>query len=83
MRLYAITILPAILVPVFAAVHMVTIKDFSFLPQEVDINPGDQVTWTNGDNTAHTVTADDGSFDSGSITPLMTFSHTFATAATV
>ncbi|MEJ2261011.1 MAG: hypothetical protein P8X83_05055, partial [Nitrosopumilaceae archaeon] len=28
-----------------------------FIPSEVTINPGDQVTWSNDDSAAHTVTA--------------------------
>ncbi|KAG9067084.1 hypothetical protein KI688_012997 [Linnemannia hyalina] len=83
MRFYTITILPAILVPVFAAVHTVVIKNFRFIPQVVDINPGDEVTWINNDNTGHTATANAGSFDSGLIAPGMSFSHTFTTAATL
>jgi plastocyanin len=39
------------------------------------------VTWTNNDTAAHTITADDGSFDSGNLNPGDTFTHTFATAA--
>jgi len=38
---------------------------------------GATVTWTNNDNMAHTVTAADGSFDSGMIAPGDTFSFTF------
>ncbi|KAK3811401.1 MAG: Cupredoxin [Linnemannia elongata] len=83
MHFYAITILSAILVPVFAAVHTVTIKNFSFQPQTVNINPGDQVTWTNGDTVPHTATANAGLFDSGPIAPGGTFSRTFSIAATV
>ena len=41
------------------------------------------VTWTNNDATTHTVTADDGSFNSGNIAPGGKFSHTFSTAGTI
>jgi plastocyanin len=39
---------------------------------------GDTVIWRNGDNTNHTVTADNSSFDSGYIAPGGTFARTFA-----
>ncbi|KAF9379688.1 hypothetical protein CPB97_008812 [Podila verticillata] len=82
--LYAISIIAVLLAPVFAAVHMVAIKDFSFQPQEVDIMPGDQVTWTNNDIIFHTVTSDDGtSFASTILAQGQSFSFTFMTAATL
>jgi len=82
--LYAISIISVLLAPVFAAIHMVAIKDFSFQPQEVDIMPGDQVTWTNNDSVDHTVTSNDGtSFASSDVAPGQSFSFTFMTAATV
>ena len=40
------------------------------------------MTWTNNGPSVHTVTADDGSFDSGNISVGKTFSHTFQTAGT-
>jgi plastocyanin len=42
----------------------VTISDFSFQPPVVTVRVGDAVVWTNRDPAPHTVTADDGSFDS-------------------
>jgi nitrite reductase (NO-forming) len=41
------------------------------------IKVGTTVTWTNDDNQLHTVTAVDGSFDSGFLDPGATFSYTF------
>ena len=41
---------------------------------------GDTVVWRNGDGTNHTVTANDGLFDSGYIAPGGTFAHTFTKA---
>jgi len=38
------------------------------------------VRWTNNDQLVHTITADDGSWDSGPIEPGKTWSHTFAQA---
>jgi plastocyanin len=67
--------------PVTAA-GSVTIKGFSFQPASLSVAVGSSVTWTNADSTAHTVTADDGSFDSSTLAPGATFSRTFATAGT-
>jgi plastocyanin len=60
----------------------VTIKDFEFTPATVTIKVGGTVTWTNNGPSTHTVNADDGSFDSGSLSQGKTFSHTFQTAGT-
>ena len=43
----------------------VLIRGMAFNPPETRIRPGDDVTWTFGDREAHTVTADNNSFDSG------------------
>jgi len=40
------------------------------------------ITWVNNDNAPHTVTADDGSFNSGNISPGQSFGFTFTTAGT-
>ncbi len=52
-------------------------------PDTVHVQVGDTVTWTNDDRTlfptSHTVTADDGSFDSGTIRERGTFVYTFTT----
>ncbi|MGZ3708631.1 MAG: hypothetical protein ACXWPM_07495, partial [Bdellovibrionota bacterium] len=47
------------------------------------IQPGQSVMWINDDSTEHTVTADDGSFDSGPIAPGGNFVHVFDTNQTV
>ncbi len=44
---------------------------------DITIDPGTMVTWINRDTKAHTVTADDGSFDSGELEPGQSFSVTF------
>ena len=61
----------------------VSIEDFYFEPSGAAIQPGDTITWTNNGNHPHTVTADDGSFDSGTLQPGKSFSHTFWNPATV
>jgi plastocyanin len=43
----------------------------------LSISAGITVQWNNSDTMAHTVTADDGSFDSGPLNPGQSFSHTF------
>jgi plastocyanin len=60
----------------------VSIKDFAFSPASDSVPTGSKVTWTNNDTTAHTVTFDDGSADSGNLAPGSTFDHTFAAAGT-
>ena len=55
---------------------------FAFSPASMTIKAGTALTWTNADNATHTVTADDGSFDSGNVASSATFTHTFATAGT-
>lgn len=56
---------------------MVSIVNFSFGPSSVTIQPGATVMWTNDDSVAHTVTADDGSWGSGTLQPGASYSHTF------
>jgi Plastocyanin len=61
----------------------VEVSNFSFQPSSSTVKVGEKVTWTNKDSTTHTVTADDGSFDSGDLAPGATFSHTFSKAGSV
>ena len=65
-----------------AADHAVAISGFAFSPKTVTVTVGDTVTWTNSDSTSHTATADDGSFDTGTLGNGATGSATFATAGT-
>lgn len=46
-------------------------------PKHLDVLLGDTVTWTNDSVRTHTVTADDGSFDSGRVVPSATYTRTF------
>jgi plastocyanin len=52
--------------------------DNVFAQQIVRIQPGETVEWTNEGRAPHSVTADDGSWDSGDLQPGAEFSHTFA-----
>jgi plastocyanin len=65
-----------------AAGASVTIKDFQFTPSTVTIKVGATVTWTNDGPSTHTVTADDGSFESGNLAQGKTYTRTFDTAGT-
>jgi plastocyanin len=60
----------------------VLIEDFAFDPPHIQVSVGDTVTWTQGaDGAPHTVTADDGSFDSPNLTDEgETFEFTFEEA---
>jgi predicted lipoprotein with Yx(FWY)xxD motif/plastocyanin len=60
----------------------VDLKNFAFAPKTLTVAPGTTVVWTNGDSAAHTVTADDGSFESGNLNHGATFKFTFSKAGT-
>ncbi len=68
--------------PTMVQTTSVTIKDFEFTPASITVSVGATVTWTNDGPSTHTVTADDGSFNSGNLDKGKTFSHTFNTAGT-
>jgi plastocyanin len=53
------------------------IENFAFAPKQLTAKVGETVTWKNDDSTSHTVTADDGSFDSGSLASEKTFTQKF------
>jgi plastocyanin len=57
-----------------ASADAVSIADFAFDPAELEVATGTEVMWTNDDQAPHTVTADDGAFDSGTLEPGETFS---------
>jgi plastocyanin len=50
-----------------AAAVPVTVEYQSFFPGAIDALPGDAITWSNSGGRTHTVTADDGTFDSGDL----------------
>jgi len=52
-------------------------RTVAFNPKRIEIAAGGTVTWTNNDPLVHTITADNGSWDSGPIEPGKTWSHTF------
>lgn len=63
--------------PAAAQDATVDVIDFAFQPDEIRVEPGSTVTWTNHDPFGHTATADDGSFSVG-LQPGQSGSHTFA-----
>jgi plastocyanin len=60
-----------------AAVNAVDIKSTGFDPVIISVPNGTTVTWTNKDNTTHTVIGS--GFDSGLLSPGQTFNRTFST----
>ena len=62
--------------------HYIDIQNYAFSPSTITINVGDTIVWTNYDAASHTVTSDDGIFNSGSITQGNTWSYTFTNAGT-
>jgi plastocyanin len=62
-----------------AQTHKIDITSIAF-PNNTPVAKGDTVLWTNKMNMNHTVTADNGTFDSGPFGKDQTFSHTFDTA---
>src|SRR3954451_22150658 len=68
-------------VPASAATTGVDVGSFAFTPASVHIARGDTITWTfRGPDVNHSVTADDGSFDSdpGNDSPLHVPGDTFS-----
>jgi plastocyanin len=55
----------------------VTIVDNAYQPKQIEVDAGTTVLWTQEGELPHTVTADDGSFDSGEMGQGDTYSQTF------
>ena len=62
------------------APNAVLIQNMAFDPATITVDAGTTVTWTNKDVIAHTVTSDNGLFNSGNIGSNGTYSYTFLTA---
>jgi plastocyanin len=60
----------------------VTIENYAFKAPTVTIAAGSAVIWKNTDDDPHTVTADDGSFDSKGMAQGDTFKHVFTKPGT-
>jgi plastocyanin len=68
--------------PVRAQAAAVSIQDDVFVPRRVEIDAGGTVVWQHAGQRPHTVTASDGSFDSGTLESGESFSQTFSQAGT-
>lgn len=60
----------------------VWIQGMAFDPSTITVTTGTTITWTNKDAIGHSVTSDNGVFDSGILNPDETFSYIFNTAGT-
>jgi plastocyanin len=69
-------------VPVTGNQTKIDISHFAFAPATVTVKAGETVQWTNDDSVAHTVVADDNSWQSSNMAKGESFSHTFDTAGT-
>ena len=62
--------------------NTITISSSGYSPASLTVAMGSTITWTNNDNTAHTVTTDDGSINSGDIAAGASYTKTFTAAGT-
>ncbi len=62
---------------------VVHIRDDSFIPASITVRAGDQVTFINDDDDAHTATADDNAWDSEGLSQGQSWSHRFTKAGKV
>ena len=60
----------------------VQIKEFKFVPAQLSVPVGTTVTWTNGDDEVHTVTATDRTYTSTAMEHAESFAHRFNTPGT-
>lgn len=61
----------------------VSVVDDAFLPEVLEVGTGQEVVWTNDGDAVHTVTAEDGSFDSGLMAAGDSFRMRFEEPATI
>ncbi|MGZ4211071.1 MAG: cupredoxin domain-containing protein, partial [Actinomycetota bacterium] len=66
-----------------AAETAVHAGDDYFDPGVVRVQVGATITWDNAGRSAHTVTADDGAFDSGNLDPKAKYTQTFSTPGVI
>src|ERR671932_2045508 len=61
----------------------VSIGDFFFDPADAAVGAGDSIAFVNEGAEAHTVTSDDGQFDSGTLNPGKSYTVTFEGEGTI
>ncbi len=74
---------PSTPAPTGPGANEVWMQNNTFNPSSITVAAGTTITWTNKDNTAHTVTSNDGLFNSGNISAGSTFSRQFTSAGTI
>jgi plastocyanin len=68
--------------PANAETKEITIENYAYSPAQITVAAGTKINWTNKDKIAHTVTADDKSFDSGLLKTNAGFSKIFSSPGT-
>lgn len=68
--------------PMAPAGQTAEIRQFAYQPEVLEVPVGTTVTWTNTDAVGHSITAKDGSYDSGLFDQGGTFAKTFDTPGT-
>ena len=66
----------------YAADHAVKIESFAFSPSNISVAIGDTITFTNMDSAPHTASANDGSFDTGTLSKGKSKTVTISAAGT-
>ncbi|MBW3668981.1 MAG: cupredoxin domain-containing protein [Actinobacteria bacterium] len=78
----ATTAPPTTTAPPAGPTAAITIQNFAFSPPVLNVTAGTTVTATNRDSAPHSWTADDGSWDSGTLGQNASFSHRFGRSGT-
>lgn len=83
-----LTVLVCLAAPAAATDHVVEMINLTFVPNTINIDVGDKITWTNNSVFVHTTTSGspctpDGVWDSGFLTDTQQFSFTFTTTGVV
>jgi plastocyanin len=73
-----LTVAGAVVAAQGGQVREVTMPGQAYAPGRIQVLVGDTVVWRNADGTNHTVTSNDDLFDSGFISPGLTFAEAFA-----